>query len=91
MSLLFSPITIRTLTLENRLMLPAMVTRLSGEDGVVNEDIRKRYVRFAKGHVGLIVVEAMAVHSAKSGPLLPPRCGCSRWPAARQRTQRSVP
>ncbi len=47
-----------------------MVTRLSGEDGFVNKDITDRYVRFAKGEVGLIVLEAMAVHSAKSGPLL---------------------
>jgi 2,4-dienoyl-CoA reductase-like NADH-dependent reductase (Old Yellow Enzyme family) len=47
-----------------------MVTRLSGEDGFVNQDITDRYVRFAKGEVGLIVVEAMAVHNAKSGPLL---------------------
>jgi len=47
-----------------------MVTRLSGEDGLVNEDVRKRYVRFARVEVGTIVVEAMAVHSAKSGPLL---------------------
>jgi 2,4-dienoyl-CoA reductase-like NADH-dependent reductase (Old Yellow Enzyme family) len=70
MSLLFSPMTLRTMTLKNRIVLPAMVTRLSGEDGVVNEDIRARYTRFAKGGVGLIVVEAMAVHSAKSGPLL---------------------
>jgi 2,4-dienoyl-CoA reductase-like NADH-dependent reductase (Old Yellow Enzyme family) len=70
MSALFAPMTIRTMTLPNRLVLPAMVTRLSGEDGVVNDDIVARYTRFAKGHVGLIVVEAMAVHSAKSGPLL---------------------
>jgi 2,4-dienoyl-CoA reductase-like NADH-dependent reductase (Old Yellow Enzyme family) len=69
-SLLFAPMTLRAMTLPNRLVLPAMVTRLSGEDGVVNDDIRARYVRFAKGGVGLIVVEAMAVHSAKSGPLL---------------------
>ncbi len=47
-----------------------MVTRLSGEDGVVNGDILDRYVRFAQGEPGLIVVEAMAVHTAKSGPLL---------------------
>ena len=47
-----------------------MVTRLSGEDGLVNKDITDRYVRFAKGEPGLIVVEAMAVHGAKSGPLL---------------------
>ena len=58
------------MTVPNRTVLPAMVTRLSGEDGKVNADIRDRYTRFAKGGVGLIVVEAMAVHSAKSGPLL---------------------
>ena len=68
--MLFDPLQIRTLTLPNRLVLPAMVTRLSGEDGVVNDDICARYTRFARGGVGLIVVEAMAVHSAKSGPLL---------------------
>ena len=56
--------------LENRIVLTAMVTRLSGEDGFVNKDIHDRYIRFAKGEPGLIVVEAMAVHSAKSGPLL---------------------
>jgi len=67
---LFDPFPLRGTTLPNRLVLPAMVTRLSGEDGVVNDDIRARYVRFAKGEVGLVVVEAMAVHSAKSGPLL---------------------
>ncbi len=68
--MLFEPLTVRGLTLPNRLVLPAMVTRLSGEDGFVNDDIRARYTRFARGGVGLIVVEAMAVHSAKSGPLL---------------------
>ena len=67
---LFAPFALRGTVLPNRLVLPAMVTRLSGEDGVVNDDIRARYVRFAKGGVGLIVVEAMAVHASKSGPLL---------------------
>ena len=70
MSALFSPLRIRTMTLPNRIVLPAMVTRLSGEDGEVNDDIRARYVRYAKGHAGMIVVEAMAVHQSKSGPLL---------------------
>ncbi len=70
MNSLFSPLAIASMKLPNRLVLPAMVTRLSGEDGVVNDDIRDRYTRFARGGVGLIVVEAMAVHSAKSGPLL---------------------
>lgn len=68
--LLFTPIHINGMLLQNRLILPAMVTRLSGEDGFVNKDIRDRYLRFAKGEVGLIVMEAMSVHGAKSGPLL---------------------
>lgn len=70
MSVLFEPFSIRNVVLPNRLVLPAMVTRLSGEDGEVNDDIRARYTRFSRGAVGLIVVEAMAVHGAKSGPLL---------------------
>ena len=33
MSVLFTPLTLRSMTLPNRIVLPAMVTRLSGEDG----------------------------------------------------------
>ena len=68
--LLFTPLPINSMTLPNRILLTAMVTRLSGEDGFVNKDIADRYVRFAKGEPGLIVVEATAVHESKSGPLL---------------------
>jgi dimethylglycine catabolism A len=68
--MLFEPIRLGAMTLPNRIVVPAMVTRLSGEDGLVNEDIRDRYVRFAQGGAGLVVVEAMAVHGSKSGPLL---------------------
>jgi 2,4-dienoyl-CoA reductase-like NADH-dependent reductase (Old Yellow Enzyme family) len=78
-SALFSPLSIRTMTLPNRIVLPAMVTRLSGEDGVVNDDIRARYVRYAKGGAGMIVIEAMAVHQSKSGPLL--RIGADEYKA----------
>lgn len=67
---LFEPIRIGTMILANRIVLPAMVTRLAGEDGTVNDEIRARYVRFAKGRPGLIVIEAMSVHGGKSGPLL---------------------
>ncbi len=66
----FEPLNVGGMTLPNRIMVPAMVTRLSGEDGLVNQDIVDRYVRYAQGEVGLIVVEAMAVHHAKAGPLL---------------------
>jgi 2,4-dienoyl-CoA reductase-like NADH-dependent reductase (Old Yellow Enzyme family) len=67
---LLDPLRINAMTLPNRVVVPAMVTRLSGEDGFVNAPIIDRYVRYAEGHVGLIVVEAMAIHGAKSGPLL---------------------
>ena len=67
---LFEPLKVAGMTITNRVMVPAMVTRLSGEDGLVNKDIIDRYVRYAQGGAGLIVIEAMAVHHAKSGPLL---------------------
>ncbi len=67
---LFEPLDINGMVIPNRVLVPAMVTRLSGEDGMVNEDIIERYVRYAEGEVGLIVVEAMAIHGAKAGPLL---------------------
>lgn len=70
MSSIFDPLALRGVSLPNRIVLPAMVTRLSGEDGLVNDAIRARYTRYARGGAGLVVVEAMAVHSAKSGPLL---------------------
>jgi len=67
---LLQPIEINGMTVRNRVVVPAMVTRLSGEDGFVNQDIIDRYVRYAKGEIGLIVVEAMAIHKSRSGPLL---------------------
>jgi dimethylglycine catabolism A len=67
---LLEPIEINGMVVPNRIMVPAMVTRLSGEDGYVNEPIIDRYARYAKGGVGLIIVEAMAPHQAKAGPLL---------------------
>ena len=67
---LFEPLNVAGMVIPNRVMVPAMVTRLSGEDGLVNQDIVDRYIRYAQGGAGLIVIEAMAVHHAKSGPLL---------------------
>lgn len=67
---LFEPLDINGMVIANRILVPAMVTRLSGEDGFVNQDILDRYIRYAQGEIGLIVLEATAVHSSKSGPLL---------------------
>jgi dimethylglycine catabolism A len=66
----FESLNVAGMTLANRIMVPAMVTRLSGDDGFVNQNIIDRYVRYAQGGTGLIVIEAMAVHHVKSGPLL---------------------
>lgn len=67
---LLEPLKLNGMTLPNRVAVPAMVTRLSGEDGLVNQPIIDRYLRYAQGEVGLIVVEATAIHANKSGPLL---------------------
>ncbi|HEX7155923.1 MAG TPA: hypothetical protein VF229_01845, partial [Burkholderiaceae bacterium] len=67
---LFEPVPINRITIPNRIMVPAMVTHLCTEEGVVNDAVIDRYVRYAEGGVGLIVVEAMAVHQNKSGALL---------------------
>jgi 2,4-dienoyl-CoA reductase-like NADH-dependent reductase (Old Yellow Enzyme family) len=67
---LFDSLDINGMTVPNRVVVPAMVTRLSGEDGKVNDSILERYVRYAQGEVGLIVAEAMAIHGGKAGPLL---------------------
>ena len=67
---LFDPLRIGRITIANRIMVPAMVTHLCKEDGVVTQDTINRYVRYAAGGAGLIIVEAMAIHQVKSGPLL---------------------
>ena len=67
---LFEPLRAGAMVIPNRIMVPAMVTHLCREDGLVNDDVIARYTRYASGGAGLIVVEAMAVHKVKSGPLL---------------------
>ena len=40
---ILEPVRIGTMTAPNRIVVPAMVTRLSGEDGFVNDGIVDRY------------------------------------------------
>ncbi|MES2641542.1 MAG: NADH:flavin oxidoreductase [Myxococcota bacterium] len=81
-SLLFSPLRLNGTTVANRVWLPAMVTWLSNDAGEVTEDVRRRYVRYAKGGAGMIVLEAMGIRDVASGPLL--RIGHDRYlPALR--------
>jgi 2,4-dienoyl-CoA reductase-like NADH-dependent reductase (Old Yellow Enzyme family) len=84
---MFEPLKIGGMTIPNRIMVPAMVTHLCKEDGVVTQDTIDRYVRYAAGGAGLIVVEAMAIHQVKSGPLL--RISDDKYiPGLRELTQR---
>ena len=63
---LFSPITLRGLTLSNRIQRTSMVSGLATEDGHVTDDLIARYEREAKGGVGSIVVEAAVVLPSRS-------------------------
>ena len=85
---LFDPLRVGNMTIPNRIMVPAMVTHLCKEDGVVTQDTIARYVAYAAGGAGLIVVEAMAIHQVKSGPLL--RISDDKYiPGLRELTQRA--
>ena len=63
---LFEPITMRGVTFPNRIQRTSMVSGLTTEEGFVTEDLKKRYLREAKGGVGAIVVEAAVVIPSKS-------------------------
>lgn len=63
---LFSTITMRGVTFPNRIQRTSMVSGLTTEDGWVTDELKKRYVREAKGGVGAIVVEAAVIIPSKS-------------------------
>jgi 2,4-dienoyl-CoA reductase-like NADH-dependent reductase (Old Yellow Enzyme family) len=76
-SLLFRPIKVGLLELENRTWVPAMVPWRATEDGFVTEHNLDWYRRFALGRPAAIVVEATGVRDIPSGPLL--RIGHDRF------------
>jgi 2,4-dienoyl-CoA reductase-like NADH-dependent reductase (Old Yellow Enzyme family) len=69
-SLLFQPIKIGPLELENRTWVPAMVPWRATEDGFVTQDNLDWYQRFAEGQPAALVVEATGIRDIPSGPLL---------------------
>src|SRR6266487_2633480 len=82
-SLLFQPIAIGPIRLENRTWVPAMVPWRATEDGFVTQANLDWYRRFAEGQPGALVVEATGVRDIPSGPLL--RIGHDRFlPGLRQ-------
>ncbi len=68
--MLFTPLALGSCTVENRVWLPAMVTWLSNPAGEVTDEVEARYVRYARGRPGMIVLEAMGIRDIASGPLL---------------------
>ncbi|HEV7472692.1 MAG TPA: NADH:flavin oxidoreductase [Pyrinomonadaceae bacterium] len=76
-SLLYQPIKIGSIEAASRTWVPAMVPWRATADGFVTEDNLEWYRRFAKGHPGVLVVEATGVRDIPSGPLL--RIGHDRF------------
>lgn len=59
---LFDPIRINRLEIDNRFVMPAMVTNFGNEDNTVSDRLIAYHVARAKGGFGLIIVENAAVH-----------------------------
>lgn len=76
-SLLFSPLKVGPVTLEQRTWVPAMVPWRATEDGHVTPELLAWYRRFAQGRPGALVVEATGIREIPSGPLL--RIGHDRY------------
>jgi len=56
------------LSLRNRIVMPALVTRLATEEGEITEELLERYLLYARGGTGFIITEAISVKKQKSGP-----------------------
>ena len=69
-SLLFSPLSIGRLKLNQRTWVPAMVPWRASEEGELTPDVLDWYQRFAEGQPGAIVIEATGIRDIASGPLL---------------------
>ena len=63
---LFTPIQIRDLELKNRIILPAMGTRMANEKGEVTDRLIAYHAERAKGGCALNIVEVAAVHRPSS-------------------------
>ena len=62
---LFKPITIGTLDLKNRIVLPAQATLFGNEMGLVTDRLINYHIEKAKGGVGLIIIECTCIESPR--------------------------
>lgn len=65
---LFSPITVRGLTLENRIVMSSMGTLMVGEDRKMTRQIVDFLTERAKNGVGLVYSQVSSVHEASAPP-----------------------
>ncbi|MBW1804440.1 MAG: NADH:flavin oxidoreductase, partial [Deltaproteobacteria bacterium] len=68
--MLFSPFSLKNLTLSNRIVHTPVVTRLESVEGTVTPNLTERVMRITKGGVGFFILGAIGVIDKKSGPLL---------------------
>jgi len=59
---LLSPLTVKSMTLANRVVMPPMGTNLGNADGTVSDENLAYLKRRAKGRPGLIITEITGVH-----------------------------
>jgi len=70
---LFKPLTLKGITLRNRIVMPPMNTNFAETDGSVSEQFTRYYVERGKGQAGLIIVSSAYIDPAakkRSGALL---------------------
>ena len=58
---LFSPLTLRGITLRNRILMPSMCMYCAAKDGIATDWHLSHYHARARGGVGLVIMEATAV------------------------------
>ncbi|HOD71809.1 MAG TPA: FAD-dependent oxidoreductase [Deltaproteobacteria bacterium] len=64
---LFSPFTLKGMTLKNRAVMPAMGTGYAGPDGTVTDRLLSYLARRAAGGTGMIITEVCAVDTRGKG------------------------
>lgn len=67
---LFENLQVGRMSLANRIVYPALVDRLAGDDGFTTPELVERVMRIARGGVGLFILQAAGVANQKSGQLL---------------------
>ena len=73
MSVLFTPVTLGDVEIKNRFVQSATYECMAARNGMITDNLVRRYVRFAEGGVGLSITGYMYVHP--SGRAMPYQTG----------------